>query len=284
MKITKHSRSAKQEIPPYTPICPPVPSQPADWSAELAEYPCFVQPKLNGVRAMLSPDGKVYLKSAELRPHLSGQFGTPGAWLDGELWLDGLPLGDIAGLVNRAAADEQTRRLQFWAFDLIHPQIPQDVRILLLNSLIADGKTKYPIKILLSTYCTHPDTAKAEYEEYLAYDGCDGIIYRAARYGYQFGKTAAVLRRKRQLDAEYLCVEVEEGLGKFAGMLGSFQLVDEKGQLFSCGGGNLTVADRQSFWKNPPIGKKLQVRFPYYSAAGIPQCPQFVRVRDNPAV
>lgn len=281
MKITKHSRSAKQVIPPYTPICPPVPSQPADWSAELAEYPCFVQPKLNGVRAMLSPDGKVYLKSAELRPHLSGQFGTPGAWLDGELWLDGLPLGDIAGLVNRAAADEQTRRLQFWAFDLIHPQIPQDVRLLTLSALgpLLNNPLLRPVA---TEYCRQPADALELWNATTG--GTDGIIYRAARYGYQFGKTAAVLRRKRQLDAEYLCVEVEEGLGKFAGMLGSFQLVDEKGQLFSCGGGNLTVADRRSFWKNPPIGKKLQVRFPYYSAAGIPQCPQFVRVRDNPAV
>ena len=67
-------------------------------------------------------------------------------------------------------------------------------------------------------------------------------------------------------------------------MLGSFQLQDTNGVQFSCGGGELTVDDRKSFWKTPPIGKLIQVRFPYYSKDGIPQCPQFVRVRDNPAV
>lgn len=281
MKITKYNKSTT--VADYLPIAPPIPSRPADWSAEAATYPCFVQPKLNGVRAMLSPDGKVYLKSAELRPHLSGQFGTPGAWLDGELWLRDMPLGDIAGLVNRTQPDAETARLEFWAFDLIHPGLPQDLRIITLDHLIS-GLNVPRLHMVISRYCTNPTTAINDYAAHCDNPDCDGTIYRDARAGYQFGKTAAVLRRKRQLDAEYLCVEVEEGLGKFAGMLGSFQLVDEKGQLFSCGGGNLTVADRRSFWKNPPIGKKLQVRFPYYSAAGIPQCPQFVRVRDNPAV
>lgn len=265
---------------PYLPISPPTPTKPVDWSVELVDYPCFVQPKMNGVKALLSPDGRVYLKSAERRPHLE-QYGQCGHWVDGELWHPDLDLHTIIGLVNRRVADKDTAKLQFWAVDYIHPEVEQCVRIAVLEELV---KSLSNAHMIVTNYC-HTGLDSAEYyQQWRDIPVYDGMIYRDYKATYKFGKTQYVLKRKRELDAEYKCIGVTEGMGKFFGMLGSFQLADTKGNEFSCGGGDLTVFDRKSYWKNPPINKIIQVRFPYYSRDGIPQCPQFVRVRDNPAV
>lgn len=267
-------------LEPYLPISPPTPTKPVDWSVELVDYPCFVQPKMNGVKALLSPDGRVYLKSAERRPHLE-QFGSTNAWLDGELWHPEMDLHTIIGLVNRRVADKETAKLQFWAVDYIHPDVEQCVRIPVLEEVV---KTLPNAHMILTKYCDNGLESAEYYQQWRDVPVYDGMIYRDYKATYKFGKTQYVLKRKRELDAEYLCIGVTEGMGKFYGMLGSFQLQDAKGIQFSCGGGELTVEDRKSFWKTPPVGKLIQVRFPYYSKDGIPQCPQFVRVRDNPAV
>ncbi len=267
---------------PYTPIATPVPSYPSDWTWDGAFSPAYIQPKLNGVRAMLSPDGRIFKKSSdECRP-LKGKFGAPEHWIDGELWHPEMSLAEIAGLVNRGELDEEVSRLQFWAFDLIHPDIPQDQRfdsLLLISQL-----NKNRFNLVETIYSEDPLYSKRKFYEWNADKSYDGMIYRMPAAKYQFGRTRCILKRKRELDGEYTCTGVTEGMGKFFGMLGSFQLVDDKGQTFSCGSGDLTVADRQAFWKNPPIGSKLQVRYPYTSADGIPQCPQFVRVRNDPAI
>lgn len=268
------------KIKPYLPIGCPIPSKPTDWAADILTTSCYVQPKMNGVKALLSPDGKVYKKSGERAVHLDSQFGVPDtAWIDGELWHPDMSLEEIAGLTNRQAPDDETAKLQFWAVDLIHPEINQCDRfdvLLPIQTLCADK-----FKITPTKYCEDPLIAANWYREWQNNKAYDGIIYRNPLAFYEFGKTKHVLKRKRELDAEYLCIGVTEGMGKFFGMLGSFQLVTEDGTKFSCGGGCLTTSDRQAMWKSPPIGQKLQVTFPYYSSKGIPQCPQFLRIRNN---
>lgn len=272
--------TSKKPLEPYTPVIPPIPSKPADWAVDKMAFPCYCQPKMNGVKALLSPDGRIYLKSAEHRPHLE-QFGACGHWLDCELWHPNMDLGTIAGLVNRRIPDQETARLQLWAVDLIHPELQQYERFAVLETIIRPLTNVYLIE---TWYCEHGLDSAERYKYTQTEAAYDGMIYRDFKAKYTFGKTSNVLKRKKELDAEYLCVGVTAGMGKFFGMLGSFQLKDANGNEFSCGGGDLTVEDRRSFWKQPPIGKYIQVRFPYYSNKNIPQCPQFVRVRENLAV
>jgi ATP-dependent DNA ligase len=251
-----------------------------DWSAETAPFECYVQPKLNGVKALLSPDGVVHKKSGDICHHLKGQFGAPGsAWIDGELWHRDMDLGTIAGLVNRLEPDNETAKLQFWACDLIHPDMPQGTRFDALT--LVSELNNHKFNVLLTHFCDDPLIAAQHYRDWQDILAYDGMIYRHPTAGYEFGKTSKVLKRKNEFDSEYLCTGVTEGMGKFFGMLGSFQLVTPEGTPFSCGGGCLTVEDRKAMWKNPPIGQILQVRYPYLSADKIPQCPQFMRVRNN---
>lgn len=267
-------------IKPYNPVTPPIPSKPTDWAADKVTYPAVCQPKMNGVKALLSPEGKLYLKSAERRPHLE-QYGGCGHWIDCELWHPHMDLGTIAGLVNRHASDNETAKLQLWMVDLINPYVAQADRLLAMEILLPSLSNA---EIIISWVCNNGFEAAEHYKRIQNNDAYDGMIYRNYRAVYQFGKTDYVLKRKKELDGEYLCIGVTEGMGKFFGMLGSFQLRDDKGNEFSCGGGDLTVADRQAFWKQPPINQYIQVRFPYYSTNNIPQCPQFTRIRNNPAV
>jgi len=266
----------------YTPYAAPFPARPIDWTIERCPLRGYVQPKINGVRALLSPDGTVYKKSGNVCHALSQQFGTYGVWLDGELLaLDGL-LSTTAGLANRSVADNETRQMIFYAFDIINPYVIFSARNALLLQLAYDAFGKLPIcKVNTQKY----DSLAAAEQIHELYASCphyDGTIYRQSSAVYEFGKTPTILKRKRELDAEFLCIGVLPGEGKFAGMLGSFLCRTPADKTFACSG-CLSNEDRERYWKNPElvVNKKLQVRFPYYSADNIPQCPQFVRVRED---
>lgn len=270
----------KTNMTPYLPLVPPTLTRPVDWTAELAVYPCYIQPKMNGVRGMIAPDGRVFKRSLDQCHSLKGKFGEPGHWIDGEIWHPEMEFNEIAGLVNRAEMDDEVARLQFWAFDLVHPEMLQVDRLYSLSLVQAKCNNKFDY--IITKRVEGWGYARVLYDDIQTNPHYDGIIYRDPNAVYQFGKTQYVLKRKKQFDAEYRCVGVTAGMGKYFGMLGAFQLVTDTGETFGCGGGDLTIADRKAFWKNPPIGEMLQIRFPYKSG-NIPQCPQFVRVRKDMA-
>jgi hypothetical protein len=64
-------------------------------------------------------------------------------------------------------------------------------------------------------------------------------------------------------------------------MVGAF-VCDAKGSAFgvvtfSVGSG-LTDAERIHYWANPPIGRKIKVKYLTLSDDGIPQCPTVLAV------
>lgn len=89
----------------------------------------------------------------------------------------------------------------------------------------------------------------------------EGVMINLIDAPYAFKRTNCLLKAKVMQDADLRVIGVQEGVGKFAGTLGSL-LVDYKGNPVGVGSG-LTDAVRQQVWHNQEkyIGRVAKVRF-----------------------
>lgn len=245
-----------------------------DYRRHLVEFPCIIQPKLNGIRCLISPAGRAYNKFGSEFEILRGQFPNPSDyWLDGELLHSSKThLQDVASALNRNEATGDTAMLHLVAFDIVDHQLPQEQRLAALNRINFTG---LPINKIRSKRIS---TFKELDNAFKTWGG-EGIIIRYPDSFYVYGKSFALLKRKHTTDCEFPCVGVVAGKGKHTGRLGALVLRTAGGREFRCGGG-FEDSHREAFWANPPIGASVTVRFPYLSKQGVPQQSQFIAVRN----
>lgn len=279
-------------------------------------FPCFVQPKLNGIRALFQ-DGVFQSRDEKLwktgiLDHLTAQL----SWcteliLDGELYVHGWRLQRINGAiaVNRKEPIEDTYHVQYHVFDVVDPTKTFSNRFLRIFNAIRDAE-------LPGIRAVHTAQVWLEEEVDLHFlaavrAGYEGLMLRPD-LPYEIDKRSKGLWKKKSWeDGEYECFAVTPGEGKAdigIGAIvcyskvkppeaearqyykqitrndyqneGDFQRAwKSMARTFSVGTG-FTDSERIAFMSNPPIGKLVKVRYPYLSADGIPQCPSFLAVLD----
>lgn len=244
-------------------------------------YPCYVQPKLNGLRAIyfrgrfISRDQHFW--NPPVVDHLFKNLtGLPDdIVLDGELYKHGWSLQQInsAIAVKRTEPTEKTAEVEFHVFDCfsVHDMLArQKKRFDLLTFAPVPDKVE-PILI--------KDKAEGDYWfRKFVEAGYEGMMYRdpEAPYGFvdrcgnQENRWGCLLKRKEWLDEDYQVVGVEEGKGELAGMVGALVLELEDGQQFRAGSG-LTRRQRQEFWHDPP--KRAKIKYEMLSDTGVPLKP-----------
>lgn len=277
-------------------------------------YPCYVQPKLNGIRALFQ-NGFFQSRDEEPFPvgllkHLSQPlldlFG-PQVILDGELYKHGWPLQRINGAVTpiRQEANEDTKLIEYHVFDVVDFTKSFEDRIKILDKA-------YPECGMVPVYTTksqNEEITNLFYADFVAkgYEGmmirlgdcpytvpkqevgpfADGISPRRKFLSDQDNRVWHLLKRKSWQDGEFTCTGVEEGEGKYKGTLGALRcivftpLFNGKGEVdvayFTVSSG-LTDAERDSYWANPPIGKSIKVRYLCLSSSGIPLNPSILAI------
>ncbi len=90
--------------------------------------------------------------------------------------------------------------------------------------------------------------------------GYEGLMIKEPRHIYLEGKRVnSAIKLKGRLTADLKCIDVEEGEGKYIGLIGSLVLIDEKGKLVKVGSG-LNEADRQA---KPDyfIGRTIEIAY-----------------------
>lgn len=272
------------------------------------KFPCYVQPKLNGVRALYqagsfqSRDEKLW-KPNVLR-HLTDQliphFGTETPILDGELYVHGWRLQRINGAVavNRNAPGEDTAKVEFHIFDVVLPSTAFALRTMMLQDMFRD-KDMPNIK-LVPTHSAGSRIAVDSLFHMHTASGYEGVMLRP-NGPYEYGETPhGTTKRSEYLwkykcweDDEFFCVGTTSGQGKADIGIGALtceakvrgKVVDQHGEFvewtnplrFNVGTG-FDDAERIEYMQNPPIGKLIKVRYLCLSADGIPLNPSFLAV------
>ena len=261
-------------------------------------YPCHIQPKLDGVRALIS-DGIAQTRNgvlwgAGLLTHLTQVSKTlipPNLILDGELYLHGVPRQTLIGALNpeRLNPTEMTSRMQYHVFDVIDTDnldMPFSERSSRLLELLSYVNSEFFVFVPTHIVTTEAET-DAWYKHFKNND-YEGIMYRqsAAPYGLlhncgnKDNRWDVLLKRKGFEDQEFECIDVEVGQGKYTTMAGALVFQTKDGLIFTVGSG-LTDLQRQEFMDRPPIGQMVTIRFEQLSEDKIPLQPRIKAVHSN---
>ena len=262
------------------------------------QLPFFIQPKLNGVRAIYyqglmqsrgvsNEEGKLWLSN--VIHHLKTELDQiiPPTWLlDGEMYLHGLSLQQInsAISVNRLEPSAKTTSIQYHVFDIIntnslHRSFME--RATLLSSLeeklvIHQAKN---IKVVPTTLVTSEGLDNILYANYRQ-QGYEGIMYRDPNSPYGFAEECTnkenrwkyLLKRKGWEDGEFEILDFRRTVGE-KGEPG-FQITCQtsNGKSFHVGSG-LSHAEQDFYASNSPVGQLLRLRFEMLSDTGVPLKP-----------
>lgn len=262
--------------------------------------PCYVQPKLNGVRAIFL-NGRFYSRDGhEWRPEILTHLTTSlqqvpkGVALDGELYVHGWSLQRInaAIAVKRIAPTDDTRHVQFHVFDLVDHNLSFEERWGQAWDLVEQHKSgcltqQDSIQIVPVQSCNLLGTVEHYFNVYTC-NGYEGAMIRVGKAGYptpgngadQDNRSWQLLKRKGWLDGEYKCVDVVRGTGQHEDRMGALMLqLDGTNKTFQVGTG-FSVAERDQYWNNPDevIGSIVKIKYRFLSNDGIPNHTSFEEI------
>ena len=215
-------------------------------------YPCFVQPKLDGVRMLAKYDGNEVMLITRRLHNIVGfekvkeelrllfhQSKLKSMFIDGELYSHGTTLQTISGIVRNESIEEEVKAtLQYHVFDCfdVHqPEMGFGDRIELLKTFVQNAKSNV-IVLNDTVVAEHAGDADTYYTKVIS-EGYEGIIYKSMNRPYEFDfnkekRSSWYLKRKKQDDAEYPIVGFSQGKGKDLGCI-VFELQTDK-KKFNC--------------------------------------------------
>ncbi len=254
------------------------------------KYPCFVQPKFDGVRCFAkkinedevtytSRSGKKYTTLDHLTPLFLASLAV-GDIVDGEVYIHDETFQEIIRRVKKLRPESIT--LQFMAYDIIPANDRQMVysdRHDLLNDLFEDV---YPE---IST--TQTDVAHCEDDIYTFHDhffkaGYEGVIIRNGDGVYVFGNRSKDLQKYKEfIDDEFLIVgAVQTEDGNHRGCVKFVCETKDGIQFTSYPKGTLEERRQMYIDREKYIGKQLTIRYQQLSEDGVPVFNVGIAVRD----
>jgi len=255
-------------------------------------YPCHVQPKLNGVRALYQAG---FFQSRDEIPwngKVLSHLATPlrdifpeHVILDGELYVHGWPLQRInaAIAVNRYEPTEESPLVEFHVFDVVNFTTPFKDRFDAVAQVLADT-SKYQSKVKpVSTRRVFDEGQANDQYTWWVEEKYEGMMYRLGHCTYtkpnagrgisdKYNRVWHLLKRKDFQDDEFLIVKVHEGVGKRARMVGAFECIAKNNKHFMVGSG-LTDKEATYFFEHPPINAFVKVKYLTLTSEGIPFNP-----------
>jgi ATP-dependent DNA ligase len=259
------------------------------------KFPCFVQPKLDGIRCvahkiqvtgqikLLSRKGKEFGVLGHIEQELRHIFMglRDGTCLDGELYTHGENFQDIISAVKRDEVSDLSGTVEYHIYDVFNHNYPEKTFAERHGYLCSHIGYGYKFIKLVSTE-TVVNVTDIPYWFKTARDaGYEGMMLRNIHGLYQNDKRSEHLQKfKEFLDEEFEIVGGEEGKGKFSGMC-IFRCKTKDGKEFAAMPMG-TEYDRRKYLTDLPklIGKMLTVRFFEYSKDGVPRFPVGVVIRD----
>ena len=215
------------------------------YNEDKADYPAFIQPKLDGVRCLFTAKGAFsrannqFMNVEHIEQALKPFFAkNPTAVLDGELYNHGLKddFEKIISLVKKrkptdADKAEAAELVQYHVYDIASMTIgTYSTR---LSYITTNLTYTYPICKVETKVVMDFDEAKKYHAKNLKL-GYEGSIYRSFTGKYKGTRSWDLMKFKDFHDAEATIVGYEIGKGKREGTLGKFIMQDYEGNEFGC--------------------------------------------------
>ena len=255
-------------------------------------YPIFSQPKLDGIRCIVTKDGmfsrngKPIISAPHIRESLSEVFDVyPDMILDGELYADKFAndFNKIVSLVKKskptdADLKESKKNIQYWIYDLPDNNIQFGDRCDRLHNLFNtfDSFSKHCIEVE-TTLCMSEDDVMDLYEGYVD-AGFEGQMLRL-NGKYENKRSKNLMKHKSFIDEEYTIKGIVEGEGNRTGTAGYMVFETADGKPFKSNVKG-TWEETAEMLKNKKklIGKQATIKYFNLTPDGIPRFPYVINI------
>lgn len=292
---TTHSyteQKKESEPPNYKPML----AHSFDKHANKIVFPCFAQPKLDGVRLLCTVDGnnKVTCLSRTCKPFSQvplqnitdsiKNLGLRNVTLDGELFTPDLVFEDIVGICRNRLKPDQTKydKLEYHVYDIVTKE-PMDYtdRLAMLKMLVPKN---VPYITLVDTCTLQSAHEVYDKHDYYASLNFEGIMLRNMKGTYASARSYNLQKYKHFQDQEFRITDVKEAGGNDTGtaILQCEMGTDNKEARFFWvrSKGSREYRTQLLLSKDVLIGKQLTVRYQNLTDHGLPRFPVGIAIRD----
>ena len=217
------------------------------YNEDKADYPAFIQPKLDGVRCLFTAKGAFsrannqFMNVEHIEQALKPFFAkNPTAILDGELYNHGLKddFEKIISLVKKKKPTdidkaEAAQLVQYHMYDVASMTIATYVDRNLFILSESSFRPHSCLQITKTQLATDFDDAQKFHANNLKL-GYEGSIYRTPSGKYKGTRSWDLMKFKDFHDAEATIIDFVPGKGKREGTLGKFIMRDHEGVEFGC--------------------------------------------------
>ena len=254
------------------------------------KFPCFVQPKLDGVRCVVV-DNKLYSRNGNrfpVLPHIEDELklnNRDNLILDGELFTDDINFEKIVGLVKKFKKSEEdeknSEKIYLYVFDYIDSKLTYEQRLKNLNNFFEKNKNMKNIKQVKTEECKKEENINDFLEKYTK-EGFEGVIIRNKNGIYEENNRSVNLQKlKKFIDEEFEIIDyTTPNIGKEVGCV-IWICKTKEGKKFNVRpSGN--YKERKNLYRNAKkyIGKMLTVRYQELTNGKVPRFPVGVAIRD----
>ena len=217
------------------------------YNEDKADYPAFIQPKLDGVRCLFTAKGAFsrannqFMNVQHIEQALKPFFAkNPTAILDGELYNHSLKddFEKIISLVKKKKPTKDDRveaaeLVEYHIYDVASMTIANyTTRLNYINS-ISNFQWNHILRRVDTKVALDFDDALKMHKKNLKL-GYEGSIYRSFEGKYKGTRSWDLMKFKDFHDAEATIIGYEIGKGKREGTLGKFLMQDDDGNKFGC--------------------------------------------------
>jgi len=217
------------------------------YNEDKADYPAYIQPKLDGVRCLFTAKGAVsrannqFMNVQHIEQALKPFFAkNPTAILDGELYNHSLKddFEKIISLVKKKKPTKDDRveaaeLVEYHIYDVASMTIANyTTRLNYINS-ISNFQWNHILRRVDTKVALDFDDALKMHNKNLKL-GYEGSIYRSFEGKYKGTRSWDLMKFKDFHDAEATIIGYEIGKGKREGTLGKFIMQDYEGNKFGC--------------------------------------------------
>lgn len=253
------------------------------------QYPCYVNPKLDGLRA-IAIEGQFFSRMRKPFPvikHLQEEIEKHPSLmelpLDGELYHHDLK-EDFELIVSAIKREKEpsplTQSIQYHVYDLNIPGHYHE-RLETIERLKLTIKSK-AIKFVETRLVKNEREMRAAYEDFME-QGYEGAMLRNAHGQYECRRSYNLQKVKEFQDTEFRIVDIQEGRGALQGCVGAFvcEMQETKATFnVKLKGKDVTALLRRCFtdhslWKS----RWITVQHQGFTKNGLPRFPVGVRLR-----